>query len=52
MVVSEAIMVAQCRKDRVYGAQDFVTLNFMCKGVGGVTGCVVGGVITEYYNSS
>ena len=49
MVVSEAIMVTQCRRDTAYGSQDFVSLNFLCKGIGGITGCIVGGIITEYY---
>ena len=47
-VVSDAIMVIQARREPLYGSQDFVTLMFLCWGIGGVIGCVYGGVMTEY----
>jgi hypothetical protein len=28
-----------------------VSLNFFCKGVGGISGCLIGGVITQYFRA-
>ena len=46
MVVSEAIMIQESRKDPRFGSQDFVSLNYMSKGVGGSLGCIFGGFMT------
>ena len=50
MVVSEAIMVQESRKDPRFGSQDFVSLNYMSKGVGGSLGCIFGGFMTQHYH--
>lgn len=49
-VVSDAIMVIQSRKDKHYGSQDFVTLMYLSTGLGGVTGCIFAGLMTEYHH--
>ena len=50
MVVSEAIMVQQSRLDSKFGSQDFLSINFIGKGIGGVIGCVFAGIMTENYH--
>jgi len=49
-VVSDAIMVIQSRKDRQFGSQDFVTLMYLATGIGGIIGCVAGGLMTQNYH--
>lgn len=47
-VVSDAIMVIQSRRDKKFGSQDFITLLYLSTGTGGVLGCIIAGVMTEY----
>lgn len=49
-VVVDAIMCIQARKDPNNGSQDLMSVAWLAQGVGGVTGCVLGGYITEYGN--
>jgi hypothetical protein len=45
-VVIDAILVVQAKKDPVNGSQDLMSLSWIANGVGGVTGCVIGGLMT------
>lgn len=47
-VVTYAIMVIQSRRDPGFGSQDFITLIYIAKGLGGVCGCLIGGFVTQY----
>jgi MFS family permease len=47
-VVVDAIMCIQARKDPVNGSQDLMSIAWFSQGIGGITGCVVGGYLTEY----
>ena len=47
-VVTYAIMVIQSRRDPGFGSQDFITLVYISKGLGGVAGCIIGGLVTQY----
>lgn len=49
-VVSDAIMVIQSRKDKKFGSQDFITLLYLSTGTGGALGCIIAGVMTEYFH--
>jgi hypothetical protein len=45
-VVTDAIMVVQARNDPLHGSQELFSLAQIASGFGGVTGCIVGGVLT------
>ena len=47
-VVVDAIIIVQSRKDEVHGSQDLMSIAWMAMGVGGVSGCVAGGYLTQY----
>jgi len=47
-VVTYAIMVIQSRRDPAFGSQDFISLVYIAKGFGGVAGCIIGGLVTQY----
>lgn len=47
-VVADAIMCVQARRDPEYGTQDLIAYSWMATGVGGLLGCLVGGVMTQY----
>ena len=49
-VVSDAIMVIQSRKDKKFGSQDFITLLYLSTGTGGALGCIIAGIMTEYFH--
>ena len=46
-VVVDAIMCIQARKDPEHGSQDLMSIAWMAQGIGGVAGCILGGVMTE-----
>lgn len=45
-VVADAIMCIQARKDPEHGSQDLIAYSWMATGVGGIVGCLIGGVMT------
>lgn len=49
-VISQAMMVVQARRDAQFGQQDFVTVMYVFTALGGATGCVFGGLMTQYYH--
>jgi hypothetical protein len=44
--VCEAMMCVQSRKDPQYGSQDLIAFSWLCTGVGGLFGSILGGVVT------
>lgn len=49
-VISQAMMVVQARRDPQFGQQDFVTKMYVLTAMGGATGCIFGGLMTEFYH--
>lgn len=49
-VVADAIMCIQARKDPEHGSQDLIALSWIATGFGGILGCGVGGVMTQYFH--
>ena len=47
-VVIDAILVVQAKRDLENGSQDLMSLSWISNGIGGVTGCIVGGLMTQY----
>ena len=47
-VVADAIMCVQARKDPEYGTQNLIAYSWMATGVGGLLGCLIGGVMTQF----
>ena len=47
-VVADAIMCVQARKDPVHGSQDLIAYSWLMTGIGGILGCLIGGVMTQY----
>ena len=45
-VVADAIMCIQARKDPEHGSQDLIAFSWLATGVGGILGCIIGGVMT------
>ena len=48
-VVVDGLMVIMSRKDPSFGSEDLQTYSWLNYGFGGVTGCLVGGLILQYY---
>ena len=46
-VVTDAIMVVQSRNDPEHGSQELFSLAQIASGIGGVAGCIIGGILTE-----
>lgn len=49
-VVVDAMLCKQARKDPEHGSQDLISFSWMATGVGGIMGCVIGGVMTQYFH--
>lgn len=49
-VVADAIMCIQARKDKEHGSQDLIAFSWFATGVGGILGCALGGVMTQYFH--
>lgn len=47
-VVTDAILVVQARKDPQNGSQEIVAFCWVAAGVGGLIGCLIGGVLTQF----
>jgi predicted MFS family arabinose efflux permease len=50
-VVVDGLMVIMSRKDPNFGSEDLQTFSWVMYGVGGVTGALLGGEITNNLNS-
>ena len=46
-VVTDSIVVVQARRDPENGSQELFSIAQIVSGIGGVTGCIIGGVLTE-----
>jgi MFS family permease len=51
-VVVDGLMVIMSRKDPNFGSEDLQTYSWLNYGSGGVTGCLVGGLILQYYDAN
>jgi MFS-type transporter involved in bile tolerance (Atg22 family) len=49
-VVADAIMCIQARKDPENGSQDLIAFSWLATGVGGIFGCLMGGIMTQYFH--
>ena len=45
-VVVDAILINQARRDQINGSQELLALASICIGLGGIGGCIAGGLIT------
>ena len=50
-VVVDGLMVMQSRRDQTNGSQNLQTYSWQLLGFGGIIGGLLGGVITQYYDS-
>ena len=50
-VVVDGLMVMQARRDQTNGSQNLQTYSWQLLGFGGIIGGLLGGVITQYYDS-
>ena len=44
-VVTQGLMVVECRKDLALGSEDLNSIAWICYGVGGVVGCITAGIL-------
>ena len=49
-VVADAIMCIQSRKDPEHGSQDLIAFSWMATAVGGLLGCLISGIMTQYFH--
>jgi len=49
-VVADAIMCIQSRKDPEHGSQDLIAFSWMATAVGGLLGCLLSGIMTQYFH--